>query len=63
MADVVRHTLRDLLPSVAASLAPPDTGSAQDFDAIGASSEEIRAFALSGLTRRLEIIGVPLSTL
>jgi ribonucleoside-diphosphate reductase beta chain len=63
MADVVRHTLRDLLPSVAASLAPPGTGSAQDFDAIGASSDEIRAFALSGLTRRLEIIGVPLSTL
>jgi len=63
MADVVRQTLRDLLPSAAASLAPPDTGSAQGFDAIGASSEEIRAFALSGLTRRLDIIGVPLSTL
>jgi ribonucleoside-diphosphate reductase beta chain len=63
MADVVRGTLRDLLPSVAASLAPPDTGSARDFDAIGASSEGIRAFALGGLTRRLDIIGVPLDTL
>ena len=63
MADVVRQTLRDLLPSVAASLAPPETGSQRDFDAIGASSEEIRAFALGGLTRRLDIIGVPLSTL
>jgi len=63
MADVVRQTLRELLPSVAASLAPPDTGSARDFDAIGASSEDIRAFALGGLTRRLDIIGVPLSTL
>jgi ribonucleoside-diphosphate reductase beta chain len=62
-ADVVRRTLRDLLPSVAASLAPPDTGSGRDFDAIGASSEDIRAFALGGLTRRLEIIGVPLETL
>jgi len=63
MAEVVRQTLRELLPSVAASLAPPDTGSGRDFDAIGASSEDIRAFALGGLTRRLDIIGVPLSTL
>jgi ribonucleoside-diphosphate reductase beta chain len=61
--DVVRQTLRDLLPSVAASLAPPDTGSERDFAAIGASSEDIRAFALGGLTRRLEIIGVPLESL
>jgi ribonucleoside-diphosphate reductase beta chain len=63
MADVVRATLRDLLPSVAASLAPPESGSDRDFAAIGASSEDIRAFALGGLTRRLEIIGVPLSSL
>jgi ribonucleoside-diphosphate reductase beta chain len=62
-ADVVRQTLRDLLPSVAASLAPPDTGSGLDFAAIGASSDDIRDFALGGLTRRLEIIGVPLSSL
>jgi len=61
--EVVRQTLRDLLPSVAASLAPPDTGSDRDFAAIGATSEAIRDFALSGLTRRLDIIGVPLSTL
>jgi ribonucleoside-diphosphate reductase beta chain len=63
MTDVVRQTMRELLPSVAASLAPPDTGSAHDFDAIGASSEDIRAFALAGLERRLDIIGVPLSSL
>jgi ribonucleoside-diphosphate reductase beta chain len=62
-ADTVRQTLRDLLPSVAASLAPPDTGSDRDFAAIGASSEAIREFALGGLTRRLDIIGVPLQTL
>ena len=37
--DVVRQTLRDLLPSVAASLAPPDTGTDRDFAAIGATSE------------------------
>jgi ribonucleoside-diphosphate reductase beta chain len=63
MGDVVRQTMRDLLPSVAASLAPPDTGSDRDFAAIGASSENVRAFALEGLTRRLDIIGVPLASL
>jgi ribonucleoside-diphosphate reductase beta chain len=62
MAEVIRTTLRELLPSVAASLAPPDTGSGRDFAAIGASSAEIREFALRGLTRRLDIIGVPLTT-
>jgi ribonucleoside-diphosphate reductase beta chain len=63
LGEVVRQTLRDLLPSVAASLAPPDTGSDRDFAAIGASSEDIRGFALGGLTRRLDIIGVPLASL
>jgi ribonucleoside-diphosphate reductase beta chain len=62
-ADVVRQTLREVLPSVAASLAPPDTGSDRDFAALGASSEDIRTFALGGLTRRLDIIGVPLASL
>jgi ribonucleoside-diphosphate reductase beta chain len=61
--DVVRETLRDLLPSVAESLAPPDTGAERDFAAIGATSEAIREFALGGLTRRLDIIGVPLASL
>jgi ribonucleoside-diphosphate reductase beta chain len=63
MGDVVRETLRDLLPSVAASLAPPDTGSERDFAAIGASIEDIRQFALGGLTRRLDMIGVALASL
>jgi ribonucleoside-diphosphate reductase beta chain len=62
-AELIREALRDLLPSVAASLAPPDSGSGRDFDAIGASSDEIRAFALAGLTRRLDVIGVPLRSL
>ncbi len=62
-ADTVRQTLRDMLPSVAASLAPPDTGSDRDFAAIGATSEAIREFALGDLTRRLDIIGVPLASL
>jgi ribonucleoside-diphosphate reductase beta chain len=62
-AEVIREMLRELLPSVAASLAPPETGSVTDFEAIGAGSEQVRSFALAGLTRRLEIIGVPLGSL
>ncbi len=60
MAEVVRGTLRDLLPAVAESLSVPE---GTDASQLGASQEEIRAFALDGLTRRLEIIGVPLDTL
>ena len=62
-ADTVRQTLRDLLPSVAESLAPPDSGSSTDFDALGVWADDVRAFALDGLTRRLNIVGVPLDTL
>jgi hypothetical protein len=54
--------LRDLLPSVAESLTPPDR-EGTDWDALGANAEEIREFALGGLTRRLNVIGVPLSSL
>ena len=53
LADRVRETLRDLLPSVAAALAPPDR-EGTDWEALGASGDEIRDFALKGLTRRLE---------
>ena len=59
MADVVRQTLRDLLPSVAESLKPPDGGGD---DLLGVTQDDIRAFALGGLQRRLKIIGVPLET-
>jgi ribonucleoside-diphosphate reductase beta chain len=62
-ADVIRESLRQLLPSVAESLAPPEREGGTDFDALGVSSDEIREFALGGLTRRLDIIGVPLATL
>jgi ribonucleoside-diphosphate reductase beta chain len=62
LADRVRATLRDLLPAVADSLTPPDRDGT-DWDALGASSEEIREFAIGGLTRRLNIVGVPLSSL
>jgi ribonucleoside-diphosphate reductase beta chain len=60
MADVIRATLRDLLPAVADSLRPPGDGSA---DVLGVTEEELRAFALDGMTRRLAIIGVPIETL
>ena len=60
MADVVRATLRELLPAVAESLTPPEGA---DVSVLGASADELRGFALDGLTRRLNIIGVPLDTL
>jgi ribonucleoside-diphosphate reductase beta chain len=62
LGDRVRQTLRDLLPSVAAALAPPDR-EGTDWEALGASGDEIREFALSGLTRRLNIVGMPLTSL
>ena len=57
-ADVVRATLRDLLPAVAESLKPPGEGT----DLLGVTEEDVRNFALQGLTRRLSIIGVPIET-
>ncbi len=59
-AEVVRATLRELLPSVAESLKPPGGG---DGEVLGVTEEDIRAFALDGLTRRLQIIGVPIESL
>ena len=56
----IRATLSELLPAVAESLSPPGDGADTDWEALGASADEIREFALGGLTRRLEIIGVPL---
>jgi ribonucleoside-diphosphate reductase beta chain len=62
LAENVRATLRSLLPAVAQALTPPDR-EGTDWQALGASSEEIREFALSGLSRRLSIVGVPLDSL
>ena len=59
MADVVRATLRDLLPAVAESLRPPGDGAA---GVLGVTEDDLRAFALGGLTRRLKIIGVPIES-
>jgi ribonucleoside-diphosphate reductase beta chain len=62
LAEDVRAALRSLLPAVAQALTPPDRQD-PDWEALGASSEEIREFALSGLSRRLKVVGVPLETL
>jgi ribonucleoside-diphosphate reductase beta chain len=62
-ADAVRQTLRDLLPSVAEALGGAGDGPGPDIERLGVSADEVREFALGGLTRRLEIIGVPLSSL
>jgi ribonucleoside-diphosphate reductase beta chain len=62
-ADAVRETLRDLLPSVAEALGGAAEGSGPDIERLGVDTDEVRQFALGGLTRRLEIIGVPLATL
>jgi ribonucleoside-diphosphate reductase beta chain len=62
LAERVRETLRKLLPAVATSLTPPDRDGA-DWEALGAGAGEIRDFAVNGLSRRLKIVGVPLTTL
>jgi hypothetical protein len=62
-ADAVRQTLRDLLPSVAEALGGAGDGTGPDLERLGVSTEDVRSFALDGLTRRLDIIGVPLASL
>jgi ribonucleoside-diphosphate reductase beta chain len=58
--DTIRQTLRELLPHVADTLKLPGDGDARAL--LGVSEDDLRAFALNGLTRRLSIIGVPLGT-
>jgi ribonucleoside-diphosphate reductase beta chain len=63
LGESVRDTLRRLLPSVAESLKPPGDGDGDGSgELLGVTEEEIREFALGGLTRRLKLIGVPLET-
>jgi hypothetical protein len=52
-AETVRTTLRELLPHVAESLSLP--GNADTSSLLGVSEDDLRQFALDGLTRRLEI--------
>jgi ribonucleoside-diphosphate reductase beta chain len=60
MSEVVKQTLRDVLPVVAESLRPPGDGAT---GVLGVTEDDLRGFALDGMTRRLEIIGVPIETL
>jgi ribonucleoside-diphosphate reductase beta chain len=59
--DTVRETLRRTLPAVAESLKPPVGGDGSG-ELLGVTGDEIRDFALDGMTRRLEIIGVPIES-
>ena len=59
-AETIRQTLRELLPHAADSLKLPSTGDASGL--LGIKEDDLRTFALSGLTRRLSIIGVPIET-
>lgn len=52
--------MRGLLPAIADALRPPGDGAAR---VLGASEDDLRAFALDGMTRRLAIIGVPIESL
>ena len=57
-------TLRDLLPSVAdVARSRRRRAATPTSTSLGVTADEIRDFALGGLTRRLDIIGVPLSSL
>jgi ribonucleoside-diphosphate reductase beta chain len=57
MADVVRARLRELLPVVAESIAPPSENA---WDVLGVDDGALAAYALTALNRRLAIVGAPL---
>ena len=57
MSDVVRAATLELLPAVAESLTPPDGAGSSVLDV---SAEELRTFALGGLSRRLKLMGISL---
>jgi ribonucleoside-diphosphate reductase beta chain len=59
MGQLVRDRLLDLLPAVAATVAPPSKGA---FDALGVDDGALARFGLETLNRRLSIIGVSLDT-
>jgi ribonucleoside-diphosphate reductase beta chain len=59
-AETVRATLRELLPHAADALRLPGDGAASA--TLGVSEDELRRFALDGLRRRLEIIGLPIES-
>jgi hypothetical protein len=60
MAGRIRAKLTELLPAVATALAPPDSEDT-DWEALGVTGDEVREYAPDGLTRRFNIIGVPIT--
>jgi ribonucleoside-diphosphate reductase beta chain len=59
MADVIRDQIKELLPSVAESIAPPSEGA---WDVLGVEKGALAQFALGALGRRLSIVGAPFET-
>ncbi len=57
MGELVTARIRDLLPAVAESIAPPSEGA---WDVLGVEDGALAEFALGALNRRLKIIGVSL---
>ncbi len=57
MADVVRGQIKELLPAVAESIAPPSEGA---WDVLGVEEGALAQFALGALSRRLSLVGAPL---
>ncbi len=57
MADLIREQVKDLLPAVAESIAPPSEGA---WDVLGVEEGALAEFALGALSRRLALIGAPL---
>ncbi|HSD22714.1 MAG TPA: ribonucleotide-diphosphate reductase subunit beta [Solirubrobacterales bacterium] len=57
IADVVRNQIKELLPAVAESIAPPSENA---WDVLGVEDGALAEFALSALNRRLALIGAPL---
>jgi ribonucleoside-diphosphate reductase beta chain len=57
VADVIRDQIKELLPAVAESIAPPSEGA---WDVLGVEEGALGQFALGALGRRLALIGAPL---
>ena len=57
MAEVIRDQIRELLPAVAESIAPPSDGA---WDVLGVEPGALAELAIGALNRRLALIGAPL---
>jgi ribonucleoside-diphosphate reductase beta chain len=60
LADRVRACLHELLPTASGVLVPPGQDP-NDWELLGYTSEQVNKFAFTSLTRRLKVIGVPLT--